>query len=401
MASRRGTPLKSLDESSRPTVAIVTCYFDPEYVRGSVIRAAVERDPSWDTVSLVNRRRGIARYPEVLFKLLALKVRVRPDLIILTFRGQEILPLVLSIAGKTPVVFDEFIVPIAYATGESHRRTMAIRIKHGLARLTARRYPGWLSRCAAVLADTRPHALLSAESSGLPASKYQVVPVGADESIFSPAEGSRLEHHADVFRVLYYGNMLPLHGLGTLLAAAELLSDDPAITFLLVGGGKPTATLSAESVSRGARIDYVPWIDYHLLPEAIANADLCLGGPFGGTPQALRVVTGKTFQFLATGAPTLIGRSQASSDFTDGLDCLIVDQDDPVALAAKIRGASRHRDLLPAIGAGGRALFETRYSTAAIAQTLNSRLHAILDRAGGHHAVPAASLSSRKNSRTS
>jgi glycosyltransferase involved in cell wall biosynthesis len=361
-------------------IAVVTCYFDPQYVRGSVIRAALSHDDSWRVVPVVNRSRGVARYPEIVLRLIWTRIRHRPDLYILTFRGQEILPVVLLVAGRRPVIFDEFIVPILYATGEAHRRSAAIVVKHLLSRLSARSYSRWLRRCALVLADTAKHASLSAGVSGVPVERYRVLPVGADETVFRPRPRSVTGTDGAVFRVVYYGNMLPLHGLPTVLAAAELLADDPSIGFLLVGGGAAAESLVARSAARGAHVEWIERVDYRDLPELIAGADLCLGGPFGGTPQAQNVVTGKTYQFLASAAPTLIGENDASGAFTDGDDTLIVRQADPLALAEKIRWAAGHREELPGIGARGRRLFEEHFSTGALAGRLNPWVHATLGR---------------------
>jgi len=357
-------------------IAVVTCYFDPKYVRGQVIRAALRTDPEWQLVNVVNRRLGLLRYPEILFRLVKTRVRDRPDLYVLTFRGQEILPLVLGLAGRKPVVFDEFIVPIAYATGEAHRRSAAIVVKHTLARLSASMYSRWLRRCALILADTDQHAQLSSSVSGVPLAGYRSLPVGADETVFTPA--TRPTRTTGPFTVLYYGNMLPLHGLDVVLSAAEQLSAHRDISFVLVGGGPATVELIAQARANGAQIRGERWVEYESLPKLIASADLCLGGPFGNTPQAQNVVTGKTYQFLASGAPTLIGANAASAAFTDRGDCLIVGQGDAGALASKILWASQHREDLEQIGASGRATFEERYSTTALAHQLNGWVHEIM-----------------------
>lgn len=343
-------------------LAVITCYFDPQYVRGQVIRTALSGEPGITVVSLLNRRKGLLRYPEILAKLIALRLRDKPDAYLLTFRGQEILPAVLAVAGRRPVIFDEFIVPLAYATGESHRRSPAILVKHALARVSAPLYARWLRRCALILADTDQHAALSATTSDVPRDRYRTLPVGADERVFRLEQRPAADH--DEFVVLYYGNMLPLHGLDTVLEAAVSLADRADIRFELIGGGAGVAELIDTARSQGARIRTRSWVPYDRLPAVIAASDLCLGGPFGGTPQAQNVVTGKTYQFLASGAPTVVGLNDASAEvFADGDTALIVPQKDAAALAETIIRAADDRHELLAIGRRGRELFERRFST--------------------------------------
>src|SRR5208282_1914461 len=97
-------------------LAIITCYHDPDYVRARVLRQSLKQLPNINLIIIKNRHKGLLRYPEIIWKLYKLKIANRPDAYLLTFRGQEMLPFVLLAAGKKPVIFDELIVPIAYAT---------------------------------------------------------------------------------------------------------------------------------------------------------------------------------------------------------------------------------------------------------------------------------------------
>jgi glycosyltransferase involved in cell wall biosynthesis len=359
----------------KPTIAVITCYFDPRYVRGQVIRSALASRDDVEVVDVVNTRTGILRYAQIAYRLLRMRLRTKPDAYLLTFRGQEILPLVLALAGRKPVIFDEFIVPIAYATAEAHRRSAAIAVKHTLARVSAPLYARWLRRCALILADTERHAALSSEVSGVPRSRYRVLPVGADESVFSPANRSEPSPDDGPFTVLYYGNMLPLHGLDVVLEAAEALRDRADIRFVLIGGGAAAQEAVAASSTRGAWIESVSWVPLDELPARIGSAGVCLGGPFGGTPQAMNVVTGKTYQFLACAAPVIVGRNDvADAVFTDRTDALLVPQRDPGALADTIAWAADHRAELADIGQAGRRLYDARFSTRHLGEELGSWL---------------------------
>jgi glycosyltransferase involved in cell wall biosynthesis len=357
-------------------IAVITCYFDPDYVRARTIRAALQAMPDVRPIVLKNTHKGLLRYPEIIWKLWRLKRAERPDAYFLTFRGQEILPFVLLLAGKKPVIFDELIVPIAYATGEHHNTSVAIRIKHGLARMSEPLYRRWLRRCAFILADSQAHADLSARTSDMNLRKYVTVPVGTDEKVFVLAAPTK---KSDAFQVFYYSTgMQPLHGVPIVLAAAELLRNNEAIEFLIVGGKKPLRDAVLVSQGQGAHVRYEPWIPFEKLPATMRASGLNLGGPFGDTPQAQNVITTKTYQSLACAVPTLVGASPATSEyFVDKQNALVVTQADAEKLASAITWASTHPTELKAIGENGRKLFEKSFSTAAIARRLQPIVDAI------------------------
>lgn len=356
-------------------VAVITCYFSPDYVRARTLRAAVKADPRTKLIIVKNQHKGLLRYPEIAWKLIQLRRQQKPDVYLLTFRGQEILPLVLLIAGLKPVIFDEFIVPIAYARDEPHARSLKTSIKHVLARLSEPFYRWWLRQCRIILADTKAHAELSARVSHVNLRQYRTLAVGTDETLFQPVELGKSELMSMPFRVFFYGNMLPLHGLSVVLAAAEQLKDQADIEFLIVGGKRPVAQAVADAEGRGAYLTYRKWIPFEELPEAIHASALCLGGPFGATPQAEHVITGKTYQFLACAAPTIVGQSQATDEFfTDKDTALMVPQGDAEALAAAITWAGKHRSELIDIGRSGRKLYERSFSSVVIAEEVRKLL---------------------------
>lgn len=356
-------------------IAVITCYFDPDYIRARTLRAGLKQVPGVKTIIVKNSQTGTLRYPEIIWKLWKVKRDQKPDAYLLTFRGQEILPLVLFIARKKPVIFDEFIVPIAYATNEKHHKSLSIRIKYFLARTSEPFYRRWLRRSKVILADTASHAELSARTSHMNLRKYFPIPVGADEKLFQPAKKIASEK----FRVFYWSTgMQPLHGIPVVLEAAELLKDNENIEFVLAGGKKPMAEAVAASVSNGAHIEYHSWIPFNDLANIMHSSGVCLGGPFGNTQQANHVITGKTYMFLASQVPVLVGASDATKEyFADKENALVVSQGDAVALAKSINWAYKHPAELDTIAQNGRKLYDKQFSVKAISQQLQSVVDAI------------------------
>jgi glycosyltransferase involved in cell wall biosynthesis len=346
-------------------IAVITCYKQPDYVRAQTLRAAVMA-AGHECIVVKNSRSGLLRYPETAWKLLATRLSQRPDAYVLTFRGYEFLPLANILTWPKPLVFDEFINPLQWLE-EPRPEAWAPLVPKGFLKFL---YRFLLRRPHTVLTDTPQSAAASARLTyGGPNRKLTALPVSTDETVFTPAP--KKPHKG--FKIFYYGNMLPLHGLSHVLEAAVALRTLP-VTFTVVGGKKEASAAVEAAAARGARVSYRAWVDYDKLPAEIHGSDLCLGGPFGDTSQARLVITGKTYQFLACGAPTVVGKTSAANVFIDKRDCLLVPLGDSGALADAIRWAYRHPKKLAAIGRHGRELYDARFSIRAIAPQLQAVL---------------------------
>ena len=352
-------------------IAVITCYKDPDYVRARTLRAALKACPGVETIVIKNQRPGLGRYAEVFGKVTGTKFHDKPDAYLLTFRGYELLPFILFLAGTKPVIFDEFINLTEWVVDEHHK----LRAEGVAAKLLNWWYSRQLRRCRLILADTQAHADYSAKRSNVPIEKYLALPVGTDETVFTL---NKYQTNTKHFQVFYYGSTLPLHGLGVMLAAAEKLKNQSGIEFLLVGGGQKAAEAVARAKTSGANVSYQSWIPFDQLPATIAASQLCLAGPFGNTVQSQLVIRGTAYQFLACGAPTVIGANVASTDFVDKTNALVVPQGDANALAETIDWAYKNQIKLPEIGRNGRQLFEEKFSTDAIARQLQPRLDRLL-----------------------
>ncbi len=348
-------------------ICVITCYKDPDYIRAITLRAALSADKGNQVVVIKNSHKNILRYPEVVLRLVFSRLRYRHDVYVLTFRGYELLPFFLLATVGKKRVFDEFINLIEWVVYE-HKKISQSSVA---AKMLYHIYRFMLSRNNMVLADTQAHARYSAKLMNLPLVRFRAIPVSTDEAVFRPQKKAR---KAKGFRVFYYGNMLPLHGLSYVIEAALLLKHTQDITFLLVGGKEDVSKQVERARKKGARIDYKAWVPYAELPQTAAASSLCLAGPFGDTLQSSMVVTGKTYQFLSLGAPTLIGRTKEIPELVDEVNCLVVPQGDAVALAQKISWAHTHTSKLRSIGRGGRMVYQQHYSNAVIAKIMSSIL---------------------------
>ncbi|HKU18726.1 MAG TPA: glycosyltransferase [Candidatus Saccharimonadales bacterium] len=354
-------------------IAVITCYDQADYVRAKVLRTAFAACPGTGVFIIKNRHKGLLRYFEVPAKILAAKLRQRPDILIITFRGYEMLPFTLLVKGRTPLIFDEFINPGEYL--EEHG-TLRTNSRGG--RLFLRCYGWLLSHCRFVLTDTQAHADFSAELCRLPKAKFRALPVSTDEQVFTPAQPGR--RHKELFTVFYYGNaisLMTLHGLQYVLAAAQLLQDEADIHFVLIGGKAEAAHACAQAAAKGAHVTHMPWVPFAELAQLAHDAGVTLGGPFGKTLQSQFVITGKTYQFLAAAAPVIVAKNKVSGVFVDKQNCLLVPPADAQALAKAIRWAKAHPTELRQIGRAGRALYETHFSQAVVNDLVRDMIESI------------------------
>jgi glycosyltransferase involved in cell wall biosynthesis len=363
--------------SGKIKVCYLLSYKQPEYTRTASMVDALKKLPDVELTVIRNRSGGLLRYWQTLSGLVSYRRRHKPDVFIVGFRAQESFWLFYPFMRGSRIVFDEFINHHDWIVDE-HNKFGALG-KWMVAILDA--YMRWVvRRCSYVLTDTEAHARLSRELYRLPADKVHAIPVGADESLFKPMP-SRPES-GNGLEVFFYGNMLPLHGLGVILEAVKLLNENgrgKTMHFTVSGGrGKPKMINMVQNFIRDNHLEnnitYYSWIDTEKLPSHIAKADVCLGGPFGGTGQAKRVVTGKTYQFLAMGKPVVIGETEVTGHFKDKANCVIAAQQDPAALAESLLWCAEHRSKLKPIGEQGLKLYEQEFSTESIGKTLHGLL---------------------------
>jgi len=354
-------------------IAIVSCYDQIDYIRARTLRAAFAATKGVQPVIVKNKYKGLARYIEVPLKIVRCKFRDKPDAWVIVFRGYEMLPFLLLVKGRKPLVFDEYINPAEYM--EEHNWPV---MKGPLGRLFLWWYSGLLRRCRFVLADTQAHADYSASRTGLDTGKYIALPVGTDEQLFHPQAATRKP--GKTFNVFYYGVMRRLYGLEYLLDAAVMLGKThPHVAFTISDPRGDQAPAIEAAIAKGARITiHKGWIPFETLPKHMIESDLNVGGPFGKTLQSQFVIATKTYQSLACAVPTLVAKNKTAGEgFKDKQNCLLVPQGDAKAIAAAIAWAADHPKELRSIGQAGRALFESNFSHEVIAKKVRLMVDAL------------------------
>lgn len=251
------------------------------------------------------------------------------DAVLVPYMGQfDVLALKpFAALRRRPVVWDMFLS--LHDTVVDDRamvgpRSAPARALHALEWLACR-------AAARVLMDTGAGAARVAESFGLAPGRVVACPVGAEPGAFPRAAPPK--RGDGPLRILFYGQLIPLHGVGTILAAA-MSPRGRAHRWRIIGSGQEEARVAAALA--GADVDHVAWekwVDYEALGQAIAESHICLG-IFGTSGKAAAVVPNKVWQALMAGRPVVTRASPAMDEvFPAGLPGLArVPEGDPEAL---------------------------------------------------------------------
>ena len=368
--------MKTAEPTEPLRVCYLLCYRAPDYTRTASLLNALEHVPGIELERLINRRRSILRYLEMLWRVLLYRLKQQPDVWVLGFRGHESFALFYPFMRGSRIIFDEFVILQNWVNeGERSQNNFLQLLKPVL-----ERYMRWvISRCDVVLEDSMAHVQAARTVYQAAPDKFAAVPVGADESLFEPCI-QRTDTNAPM-EVFFYGTMLPLHGLETILQAAKLVIEQgrEQVHFTIVGGrGKQASLARIDSFVRDndllPYVTHLPWVSYTDLPAYIAKADVCLGGPFGDTGQAASVVTGKTYQFLAMAKTVVVSRLEETDFFENQSNVLVCRRGEASSLADAILWCLRNRYLLPEIGSRGRKLFEEKFAAPKLAGLLEPLL---------------------------
>ena len=223
-------------------------------------------------------------------------------------------------------------------------------------------YLEWLASRAAgqIILDTRSHAEYFETLYHLPRNSVHHIFVGAELDKFRGQ--STFPKKGEKFTVLFYGQFISLHGVDTIVHAANVVEESgDDMRWVLIGKGQEKPRIDALIERIGIKSIYrIPWVDYKQLIEYISAANICLG-IFGHKGKATRVIPNKVYQILAAGKPLITGDTPAIRELLDnGPTIRLVTPANPEALAyaaldlrktlSKIADVSTLSSTIPVIG---------------------------------------------------
>ena len=331
------------------TTILIWSTSDTSHVRMSNLLAGFEGKPV-KTISLVipvwkaEQNKAVLgllsvfwRMIQLVFAYIILAVRYlfapQHDLVLVPYMGQIDLLVLKPLAWlrRKPVVWDVYIS--LYDTLVFDRKT--ISKYNPIAKLIY--ILEWIDFKLAniALADTGTHATYLQELFKLK-EKPQTVLIGANSSEFYPiSEG--LKTLSKKCKVLFYGNLSPMHGVETIIQAAALFEDDDNIEFTIIGEGQSSqsveAVIAKKQLKNITRISHVPYAD---LNKFINDSDIGLG-TFANNPKGNKVVPNKVYQMLAAGIPLITADTAGMSEvFGNHPLVKLVPFEDEIALANAI-----------------------------------------------------------------
>jgi glycosyltransferase involved in cell wall biosynthesis len=286
------------------------------------------------------------------------------DAVLVGYPGQLDIPAARRAGGGRPVVFNPLVSlsdTLVADRGRFQAGSLPARVLEAIDRQALR-------GADLVVTDTRENAAHLAALASLPADRFDVCFVGAEERLFGPGWAP-----AEPATCLFVGKLIPLHGLETVLAAARA---EPQLRIRLVGSGQ----LEPLVQERPENVEWVPWVEYEQLAGELHRA-VCALGVFGTSEKAARVIPNKAFQALACGTPLVTADTPAARELlVHEESALLVPPGDPSALAAALLRVVEDGELAQRLSAGGRAAYEAHASEAVLGARWRELLEKVVDR---------------------
>lgn len=310
------------------------CYFgsfDPDYSRNHLIRRALIQS-GFKILECSDRSSGLNHHIKLM--KFFFKEAKETNIIFVGVLGHYDVPLAWILAkifGKK-LIFDAF-----YSLYDTYILDRKVAKPNSFAAFRFYLYD-WLSVRLAdkVILDTKENIDFFVKIYRAKRQKFYELPVTADPDIFKPMTRKK----NSIFTVGFYGSFMPLHGVENIVRAFKLINDKN-INCVLYGEGpgvekikslikelslEPRVTLKSKNVS------------YSQLPAYFKKIDLFLGGPFGSTQKAQRVVPAKIAESLFCSIPTIVIKTKATLRLLPAQNKNIIwlENNDPESIARKI-----------------------------------------------------------------
>jgi glycosyltransferase involved in cell wall biosynthesis len=341
------------------------CGREIDYTRNQVLLRAFRRIAEVDTMV----ESGVVK--SLFFRSTKIALRSFPkyvssvyDMIFVGFYG-HLLMIPVGLCSRTPIIFDAFVS--TYDTLTADRLTFPPQSLRG-------RFAAYLDRFAChladkILLDTPGQERYFSETFSISPDKLSSIPVSCNEDIFYPRDNPQSDD--SVTTVLSYSSYLPIHGIDTIIDAAKILKNEP-IQFRFIGNGPLfQSVFQSAKDSSLQKVIFLPPVSLNKLSDEIAASDICLGGHFGTSEKAKRVIPGKIYQMLAMQRPVIAADSPANKELLQhGSSAYLCPAYNPVALADAIRELYGNPHLCNRLAIEGRKVYEKYGSEAVVTAKL-------------------------------
>ena len=206
----------------------------------------------------------------------------------------------------------------------------------------------------------------------VPAEKIAIVENGVETEVFAPAPADAirdLRKHLNAegkFLASYIGTMGNAHGLETLLdAASQLQQQNPDVLFLLLGEGAEKQRIQALAQSRDLRnVQFLDQQPRKRIPVFISASDACLV-LLKKSDVFKTVIPTKMLEFMSCGRPVILGVDGQARQFVEEATAgIVIEPENPSALATAIQQLHSNRELGCSMGQKGREYIVGNFSRA-------------------------------------
>ncbi len=232
---------------------------------------------------------------------------------------------------------------------------------------------GFLYRHADRVIVNSPGFIAHVTSRG--AQRVELIPNGADPSMFDPADDGRAfrkSHQLEnKFVLLYAGAHGMSNDLGIVLEAARKLQDQAQVQFVLLGDGKEKANLQTRADELGLQnLSFLPPVPKSEMGAALAGADACLA-ILKPLEEYKTTYPNKVFDYMAAGRPVLLAIDGVIRQVVEAAGCgSFVPPGNPAALAETIRALAADKPQAREMGLKGRQYLEAHFDREKLAQKL-------------------------------
>jgi len=360
---------------------LVICLFgdyDPNYSRQVVIKRGLEKNGIKVLECNCFLKHSNSKYFQIYNKPLYLikaysnllrkfqKIDKTFSFFIVTHNNYLIAPLVFFLAKRYNKKFILDAFDPAYLTAQMKHSSVPRCFFIKLIENIALKLPHY------ILVTTEEFKKLYLDIYNLNPKKFIILPVGANEDKFYPRGKVKND---SIFRVIYWGNFHPHHGVDIIIEAAQRVQNHKEIKFILVGGSKYLSSYQKMAGKmRLKNIEFIGRVSDKMLIDYIKNADVCLG-IFSSHKLALASVTNKVFEGMAMGKPVITERNLVTSSwFTNRKETYLVPPEDSRALAEAVLELRNNEILRHEISRKAAKLFHERFSEKVIGKTFSKFL---------------------------
>jgi glycosyltransferase involved in cell wall biosynthesis len=219
--------------------------------------------------------------------------------------------------------------------------------------------------------------------SGRGAKRVDLIPNGADPSMFDPADDGaafrRSNELENRFVALYAGAHGMSNDLNVVLESARLLADMKNVHIVLLGDGKEKPVLMAQARKMNlSNVAFLPSVPKAEMASALAGADACVA-ILKPLEEYKTTYPNKVFDYMAAGRPVALAIDGVIREVVEAAGCgIFAEPGNAKELAEAIRKLAANPEQSRAMGLRGRKYLEENFSRAVIGNKLVGLLEELI-----------------------